>query len=105
MADYISRPDIMGKLTAGDAQNAVREMSGGEAYNWFLEIVNGAPSADVEPMRHGKWETHQENDEEFGYVRWSECSLCHVSIGASGRLQYCPHCGAKMDLEAQTDDN
>ena len=91
MDDYISRPYIMGKLTAADAQKAVREMSGDEAYNWFLELVGFAPAADVEPVRHGRWV-------DFTNAA-CRCSVCGAILAAHS--YYCPNCGAKMDGGAE----
>lgn len=111
MTDYISREEFMasceGRYCApckeqGKDSNGVRCRA-----CWvddMLSEVIDALSADVEPVRHGKWDHFEENDAEFGYVRWSKCSLCHASIGRSGWLRYCPWCGAKMDLEVDHDD-
>lgn len=47
MAEYIERAALMGALTAGAEQLSMREMSGAEAYNEFLALVNNTPAADV----------------------------------------------------------
>ena len=52
--------------------------------------------------KHGEW-VHNEN-----YESWSEkyiCSVCHRNALSDGDYRhtlsnYCPNCGAKMDLEA-----
>ena len=51
-------------------------------------------SADVEPVKHGRWLKKQEKDTFAGYLYIYECSEC-------GRVEqrkepYCPKCGAKM---------
>lgn len=52
--------------------------------------VDLLPSADVAPVRHGKWLHHTMID---GHIH-AECSECHkVRIIDN----YCPNCGAKMD--------
>lgn len=54
MKEYIERALLMGELTAGDKQLAMRDMTGAEAYNEFVRLVNYIPAADVAPVRHGK---------------------------------------------------
>ena len=46
------------------------------------------PSADVAPIKHGRW------DCDMGGA-W--CSVCGEY--SEGEWNYCPNCGAKMDLE------
>ena len=49
------------------------------------------PSADVQPVRRGHWET-------IGNRTWwglYECSECHLVCSID--YTYCPHCGARMD--------
>lgn len=64
---------------------------------FFKQIITYFPTADVEPVRHGRWIEKQEKDTFAGYLYSYECSEC-------GRVKqrkepYCPNCGAKMDLE------
>ena len=53
-------------------------------------------TADVTPVRHGRWITKQEKDTFAGYLYSYKCSEC-------GRVEQCKepycNCGAKMDLE------
>lgn len=62
----------------------------------MLSEVMDAPAADVEPVRHGRW-----IDNGIPESVLSGCSICGYSCGAY-TFNYCPNCGAKMDLE---DDN
>lgn len=53
-------------------------------------------SADVAPVRHGRW-----IDETFSFSR-PRCSVCgELCIGLHAfsyvLTDYCPHCGARMD--------
>ena len=75
--------------------------------------VDKIPSADVAPVRHGRWLDRPKNqglkDEEIGTVGmvdgepWSSCycSECGEWLVASDEYavkgNYCPNCGAKMD--------
>ena len=47
-------------------------------------------TADVVPVRHGRW-LHRKN----GVAYCSECKIDTVE----DETNYCPNCGAKMDLE------
>lgn len=53
-------------------------------------IANG-----VQIVRHGKWE-YIGTDKHGNVFR---CSYCALRIGLDYETTYCPHCGAKMDLE------
>ena len=70
----------------------------------ILKAIDYAPSADVEPVRHGHWVEHDENM----LSNEAECSECHKRIGYSGLLdrflrefKYCHNCGAKMDKKKE----
>lgn len=57
--------------------------------------VREQPTIDAEPVRHGRWEL-----ETSKYLR--RCSACEkvtFYCGAGRHYDYCPNCGAKMDLE------
>ena len=82
----------------------------------YIEII---PAADVEPVRHGRWEwfeewnpgtpDHPTECEDCGW-RCSECktSLDDVVGGYwddpddEPKLNYCPNCGARMDGDWNT---
>ena len=57
----------------------------------ILKAIDYAPSADVEPVRHGYWQV--------GYFRDRVCSCCLHPDNDLDDYQhpYCPNCGAKMD--------
>ena len=62
------------------------DLSGGKFEAAILKI----PVADVAPVRHGKW-LHRKNGVAY-------CSECEVDT-VEDETNYCPNCGAKMDLE------
>ena len=62
------------------------DLSGGKFEAAILKI----PVADVAPVRHGKW-LHRKNGVAY-------CSECEVDT-VEGETNYCPNCGATMDLE------
>ena len=53
------------------------------------------PTADVEVVKHGRWERLPDNEE------WAYCSQCHCcwewGIINNCNVRYCPNCGCKMD--------
>lgn len=64
------------------------------------EIVERQPTVYAEPVRHGRWETKVYTTESDGWIteyREEVCSEC--GEGQIGISNYCPNCGAKMDLE------
>ena len=53
-------------------------------------------TADVVPVRHGRWI----KKEKYTFGIMYDCSLCENRILDNGHpWNYCPNCGAKMDLE------
>ena len=62
--------------------------------NIAYSIIKNQPTADVQEVRHGKW------DEELYDII---CSACKESFNIMDndayRFDFCPHCGAKMDKE------
>lgn len=69
----------------------------------FKHMIYDSPAADVAEVKHGKWvEVYRENI--WGdSVHVLECSACgKYTVGTRGimtKSNYCPNCGAKMDLE------
>jgi hypothetical protein len=61
----------------------------------ILTAIDYAPSADAEPVVHGRWITHYRSGTPVaeGYV-----STC-CDIWNNRKSDYCPNCGAKMDEE------
>lgn len=61
--------------------------------------IDKIPTADVQEVRHGKWEETTEFNEDTIY-RCSVCGEEFVTIDgtpADNLWHYCPNCGAKMD--------
>ena len=72
--------------------------------NIIIHLVRDiAPSADAQPVRHGRWNC---GDDMFEYA---VCSYCKWDSGeaweyAKKYFKYCPNCGAKMDGEQNETD-
>ena len=64
-------------------------------------LISVVPTVDAAPVKHGRWEPVKNLEGMF------KCSLCGDEWGSAAKMvpmQYCPACGAKMDLEEQHDD-
>ena len=60
---------------------------------WLCRIIGEVPTIEAEPVKHGRWV-----DNGIPESMLSKCSVCDYSCGAYS-FNYCPNCGAKMDLE------
>ena len=96
MPEYIEREALMAALCKeiigdGDYYNGKDDMQ-----DEIRDMVSQFPSADVAPVRHGRWE---EASDGGGIV----CPFCRTDfctlIYDTEYFNYCPNCGAKMDLE------
>lgn len=98
MAEYISREDILdiasqyctdddGSCSKADVD--LREM---------LDEIEALPSADVQPVKHGRWSECYTDSRLYSGI----CSVCGGAAIRSVKgkpLDYCPDCGARMDLK------
>lgn len=66
-------------------------------------VVRDFPAADVAEVKHGKWIEVQKENIWNDIVPVLECSACgKYTVGTRGimtKSNYCPNCGAKMNLE------
>lgn len=62
-------------------------------YENARQIAEDVQAADVQEIRHGKWE--QENE----IFKCSECAYAFENEGYQHFFNYCPNCGARMDGE------
>lgn len=101
MSDYISR------------EAALTELQNPELFNVsprVLQILRDLPAADVEPVRRGRWISWEDADNCIPSPNRHECSVCHdaaqVLVNNIELLSNCcPNCGAKMELEDETNDD
>ena len=91
MADYIDKQAFLDCMKRTDRY-----------FNVKFDIEN-FPTADVTPVRHGRWELEYET---YGKMQCSVCkkeALIEKAIDDVGVItnyvdsNYCPNCGAKMD--------
>lgn len=65
-----------------------------------LEIFLGkTPAADVAPVVHGRWKYISSSCSMFTGVY--KCSCCGAEDENGECYNFCPNCGAKMDLEEE----
>ena len=114
MNDYISRDDV---LKAIDYQHEVNNVFESEAaYVQMWETINddrGIKAADVQPVKHGRWLSHHaiwiDQPKIEGWFVQAKCSECekwaHVMNPYTKSVDYecCPHCGARMIKDGDTD--
>lgn len=84
--DYIKREDALNAFN-------------GAFYPVIAMQIRDIPAADVEPVRHGKWEQVDEQPHFRKHFHRVYCSVCRHE--GYKRYPYCPYCHAKMDGEEQ----
>lgn len=114
MSDYISREAAIEKIrvAAGCADcagssSALCVCNVCDVYN-AIRLIKSLPATDVEPVRYGRWEECDWVDvDEYGFgtrrtfkagLRCSQCA-CVFKKELLWKRNWCPSCGAKMDLE------
>lgn len=69
----------------------------------ILTAIDYAPSADVEPVRHGHWEAdvcgRMSMAGKFENLDCYKCSVCGTLVDQE--TKYCCNCGAKMNEVAR----
>ena len=80
-----------GKLFQDIASNSNSPLSEWDTWG-VMAVVAQQPAADVEEVRHG---SYGDRDEKITF-NCRECSECHLFVPVA---DWCPFCGAKMDLE------
>lgn len=90
MAEYIKKEDIEQKI-----QDGLNNLVLGHDAIEVLGMIYEMPTADVAPVRHGQWGTHSDRPDSL------ICSVCNCGFDMwkHDPHNYCPNCGAKMDLE------
>ena len=99
MDEYIKKADVLEYLSARRNQVLKSPLSTLDAKFEVMEIFDfvdhRVESADVAPVRHGRWvQTKSPFMNEC-----EDCSVCGYRTVWGHRYNYCPNCGAKMDLE------
>jgi hypothetical protein len=85
MSDYIKREDALEQFDYYDLGEYLTTQ--------IRDMLMDIPSADVAPVRHGRWVSINE----YPYEKCSICGETHDTVRCLDN--YCPNCGAKMDEE------
>lgn len=79
----------------------------------YCQDIDEAPTVDAVPVRHGRWEGHSHSSycgiDADGEPVYRDGVVYYCSNPKCRRKtvikeNYCPNCGAKMDLEDNYDD-
>ena len=92
MDEYIKRGEIRRAY-----EKLARSYMHGEPYiaDWkFDEMIEELPVADVEPVRHGRWENGNPICPVCGGDKFKDLD---ADIWCDWQPAFCPNCGAKMD--------
>ena len=90
MAEYIEKTELIKKLCFETAE---------WHYSPTIKTIKEFPSADVQPVKHGRWITWDDSG-------FTKCSCCNseyyisdlqVVGNSEGFVDFCPNCGARMD--------
>lgn len=64
--------------------------------DWIFSFLESQPTADVQEVRHGRWISGNYVCGEYEF----KCSVCgNTEWHTSYSTPFCPHCGARMDLD------
>lgn len=103
MAEYIKKWPVVDKLTA--LENELQQYKPfrpceATMYRRICDIeieIGKMDAEDVAPVAHGRWMDVREQ-RLFG-DHYFLCSNCKSRNGVMISFNYCPNCGARMDLE------
>ena len=93
MAEYIEREATIELLRSLGSRDYRREKGTIQEAIKMVSFPEYTPSADVAPVRHGRWVTHSDRPDSL------ICSVCKCGFDMwkHDPHNYCPNCGAKMD--------
>ena len=100
MSDHISREALKEAFDNADADVCESYSDGycdwGFGRKNINDVIDGVPAADVEPVRHGRWEPGNPICPVCGEDKFKGLD---ADIWSDWTPACCPNCGAKMDLE------
>ena len=85
MAEYIERGRLLRKFNIDDMMNVNGTLI---SLRDAREVISNAPTADVAPVVHGRWERYS--------TSMMSCSICRKHT-ARHKFNYFPNCGARME--------
>ena len=81
-----------------DADALLKKTKLDNLYGVLWEIYH-APTIDAVPVVHGEWIKRREFVEDMQFDGF-RCSACNWWKGDFETYNYCPNCGAKMEVQA-----
>ena len=88
MAEYIDKEDLIKQLEERPMLPFVEK-------NFLIGVLSVVPSADVQPVKHGKWlPIIEANEYGDAYQCGTYCSECGETL--QSEPNFCPNCGADM---------
>ena len=99
MAEYIEREATIELLRSLGSRDYRREKGTIQEAIKMVSFPEYTPSADVAPVRHGRWVHTDLASHWLGKDECSECTYHKKDRSDLSHNNYCPYCGAKMDLE------
>lgn len=107
--EYIERESLIKackKIIHDRWNETTAPVSWSHAYADFIDDIKAQPTADVAPVRHGRWKKSKGNERptENGFVHDDRyvCDCCGWGCCCETKLDFsfCPNCGARMDGDA-----
>lgn len=98
MAEYIERWVAIAKLTALEVTKSNSTMAD------VRRVLADMPAADVTPVVHGRWDDIPNkymavaSKDGAYHGNATVCSVCHEVNPNAYKTNYCPNCGARMDI-------
>lgn len=88
MDKYIKESDLFKRILNVDFNHD---------YDGCIKFCQSIPAADVQEVRHGRWENIYSDN--------YKCSVCGAWYRSDEPIDfvYCPNCGSRMDLEGDTE--
>ena len=95
MDEYIKREEAIKIAESYRPQHGSSFCRNRGIADYIAEDISMIPSADVAPVRHGRW---IKVGYACGETEW-QCSACKETEWrtSASRMKYCLFCGAKMD--------
>ncbi len=99
--DLISRKALLEAFSADTQHVRCWDV---DLYDLMVAEIEDAPTVNAAPVRHGEWTVIDDDWNEETIYQCSVCKEEFVTIDetpAKNYWNYCPNCGAKMDLEVR----